>query len=660
MIRNLTESIPPPRSGPRLPDRRRSIRRACLAVLLVLYLVPSLASDSVKQDWTHYVRIGAYGLKGGDASEIVARAERDGVFGIEVDNDIEGRYESFLDPTEKLRAIKAVAEKAHAAKNYAFVYIAGTECITANADNTPHTLAKDHPDWLQRKITGEPAIFGGGSAFWIRKGDEDVWVSPYAPAWRKIYMEHVRQIAGTGIDGIYVDIPYWMTHFEGWEDTWASFDEYTVEAFRKQTGLDAKKDLKLGDFADPNFRKWVDFRIQTFTDFMAEIAKNAKSVNPEIKIIPEIYPGIEKEAVRVGADVYSLYPVVDVIAHEYEFGEGNHMAVARNPLDWFNYQVGMHSFRAFAQGKATWILNYSWDGYKKIGPREPMKNLAMSQIMDGANFWDAPGHSMAGSNDYATRREIFSWIKTHQNTFYQPRTPISPIGVYFSAKTRDYFADEFITSYRGILILLMQAHLEFQIVTPRTLAEFQGKTLVLPDVRVLSGDEKSSLRNYADSGRTLVVTGEDATGLSSQQNVARFNNRPGAEYVSALSKDFAATTPEKEQAFLDKLRPSSSIKVFASPAIATSIARVEGAPHVFLANFAGLRGGVNPVQTPQKDVRVEVSGTSRAQGYFLPFLGEVSQVDGVAGNGKVTFTLPTIEKGAVFWWTSEKSKIKVH
>jgi hypothetical protein len=668
MIRNPMESIPSPQFVFRLSNSRRRTRGSCLAFLLVLYLVPSLASDSVEQDWTHYVRIGAYGLKGGDAGTIVANAERDGVFGIEVDNDIEGRYESFLDPTEKLNAIKAVAEKAHAAKNYAFVYIAGTECITANADKTPHTLAKEHPDWLQRKITGEPAIFGGGSAFWIRKGDEDVWVSPYAPEWRKIYMEHVRQIAGTGIDGIYVDIPYWMTHFEGWENTWASFDDYTVQAFRKQTGLDAKKDLKLGDFADPNFRKWVDFRIQTFTDFMAEIGQNAKSVNPKIKIIPEIYPGIEKEAVRVGADVYSLYSVVDVIAHEYEFGEGDHMAVARKPLDWFNYQVGMHSFRAFAQGRATWILNYSWDGYKKIGPREPMKNLAMSQIMDGANFWDAPGHSMAGSNDYATRREIFSWIKAHQNTFYQPRTPISPIGVYFSPKTRDYFADEFITSYRGILILLMQQHLEFQVVTPRTLAEFQGKTLVLPDVRVLSDDEKSTLRNFVDSGRALVITGEDVTGLVASesqaestpnhraQNIVRFSNRPGAEYYEALSKDFRATSPDKEQALLDKLQPPSSIRVFASAAIATSIAEVEGAPHVFFANFAGLQGGLNPVQTPQKDVRIEVNGISKAQGYFLPFLGAVSKVNGVAENGKVTFTLPVIEKGAVFWWDGGKDK----
>ena len=117
----------------------------------------------------------------------------------------------------------------------------------------------------------------------------------------------MRQIAGTGIDGIYVDIPYWMTHFDGWEDTWASFDDYTVAAFKQQTGLDAKHDLKLGDFSDPAFRKWVTFRIQTFTDFMSEIDRTAKAVNPKIKTIPEIYPGIEEEAVRVGADVYSLY-----------------------------------------------------------------------------------------------------------------------------------------------------------------------------------------------------------------------------------------------------------------------------------------------------------------------------------------------------------------
>jgi hypothetical protein len=606
-------------------------------------------SSSVEQNWTNYVRIGAYGLQSGNADQIVRSAQEDGVFGIEVDNDIPGRYESFVNPEEKLNAIRAVAQKAHAVGNRAFVYIAGTECITANADKTPHTLAKEHPDWLQRKITGEPAIFGGGTAFWIAKDDEDVWISPYAPAWRKTYMERVRQIAATGIDGIYVDIPYWMTHFDGWEDTWASFDDHTVAAFLKQTGLDAKRDLKLGDFSDPNFRKWIDFRIQTITDFMQEIDRNAKSVNPAIKTIPEIYPGIEEEAVRVGADIYSLYPVVDAIAHEYEFGAGDHMASSRTPLDWFSYQVGMHSFRAFAQGKPTWILNYSWDGDQKVDRRESMMNLAVSEIMAGANFWDAPGHSMAGSNDPPTRKKIFSWIKAHEKIFYSPRAPISPIGVYFSPQTRNFFAKEFIASYRGILILLMQKHLEFQVVTPRTLSDFQGSILILPDVRLMSDSEKSSLRTYLGGNKLLLITGEDATGIGNKANVIRFSKCPGKDYSAALQKDFDAVTAEREHEFLESLKAETAVRVVASPLLATSIARVNGKPHVFFANFAGLRGGVNPIQTPQTGVQVTISGATKGRGFFLPFLGDVQPLEGTVSAGGVTYNLPTIEKGAVFW-----------
>jgi hypothetical protein len=631
-------------------DIIRPVTRSAVVVLLLLAGSLKASRDAAERNWTNYVRIGAYGLRSDNAERIVRSAQEDGVFGIEVDNDIEGRYESFVNPEEKLKAIRDVAEKAHAAGNRAFVYIAGTECITANAAHTPHTLFKEHPDWLQRKITGEPAIFGGGTAFWIAKGDEDVWVSPYAHDWRKIYMERVRQIAGTGIDGIYVDIPYWMTHFEGWEDTWASFDDYTVAAFKKETGLDAKKDLKLGDFSDGNFRKWVEFRIQTFTDFMQEIDRNAKSVNPEIKTIAEIYPGIEKESVRVGADVYSLYGVTDAITHEYEFGEGNHMASSRTPLDWFNYQAGMYSFRAFAQGKATWILNYSWDGDKKVDKREAMMNLAASEIMTGSNFWDAPGHSMAGSNDPATRKRIFSWIKPHEDTFYLPRTAIAPIGVYFSPDTRNYYADEFISSYRGILILLMQQHLEFQVVTPRTLSEFRGHTLILPDVRVLSDNEKVWLRKYVEGGNMLAITGEDATQLGAAAGVVRFSKCPGKDYYAALQKSVAESTPDQEHEFLRSLKVDTPVRVVASHMIATSIAQVNGKTHVFFANFAGLQGGVNPIQSPQTGIQITVSGAQKGRGFFLPFLGDLQPLTGTAGDGGIVYKLPAIEKGAVFWY----------
>jgi len=621
--------------------------------LVVLSGVVSLCAAIIvrgqEQDWTNYARIGAYGLSANNAETIVRGAEEDGVFGIEVDNDIPGRYESFLDPTEKLQAVRAVAGAAHKAGNHAFVYIAGTECITANAEHSPHSVVKDHPDWLQRKLSGEPAVFTSGAAFWIRPGDEDVWISPYAKEWRKTYMERVRQIAATGIDGIYVDIPYWMTHFEGWEDTWASFDDATVAAFREKTGLDAKKDLKLGNFEDPNFRKWVDFRIATMTDFVREIREQARTVNPGILVIPEIYPGIENEAVVVGADVYQMYGVVDAIAHEYEFGSGEHMAASRTQLDWFLYQAGMLSFRAFAQGKATWILNYSWDGEKGVDKRDAMKNLAMSEVMAGANFWDAPGHSMAGSNDRATRREIFSWIGRNEKTLYGARKPIDPVGVYFSPKSRDYDSKDFLPAYRGTLVMLLQAHREFQVVTPRTIASFKGQRLTLPSVSTLSDGERESIRKYVAGGGNLVITGSNSTGMAASERVRIFDADPGKAYFHELEKDFSEAATKMPKDFLEAIRVAHEIEIAAPETMAANMAEVGGAPHIFLANFGGLLPSKVAQPAPARNVRVSIPPDMGDSLTFLPFLGEKQIVRGKRNGGQMDFTLPAIERGAVAW-----------
>ncbi len=607
-----------------------------------------LAGPEQSQNWTNYVRIGGYGLQAGNASAIVRDAESSGVFGIEVDNDIPGRYESFLEPSAKLKAISAVAQAAHRAGNKAFIYIAGTECITANADKSAHSVMKDHPEWLQRKITGEPAVFNSGAAFWIRPGDEDVWISPYAGAWRKIYMQHVREIAATGIDGIYVDIPYWMTHFDGWEDSWASFDDATVDAFRQKTGLNARQDLKLGDFQDEHFRRWIDFRIDTLTDFLSEIRANARSVNPGIMVIPEIYPGIEQEATRVGADVYEMYAVTDAIAHEYEFGSGEHMAASRTQLDWFLYQAGMLTFRAFAEGKATWILNYSWDGDKGVNPRDAMLNLAMSEVVAGANFWDAPGHEMAGSNDPATRKQIFEWIARNEKTLYLPRVPMHPVGVYFSPKSRDYAPAEFLSSYRGMLVALLQAHQEFQVVTPRTLGQFRGQTLVLPNVSVLSKAEKAALSSYAEQGGQLVALGMVAEGTPSL-HLSVLPADPARAYYQALEKDFLAASSKPPTDLLHAISANREIEVEAPATVAANFGMVNGRPHLFLANFGGLVPSKVGVPAPANGIRVRITAESGKTLTFLPFLGEPQVLHGETKGKQVEFVLPPVERGAVVW-----------
>jgi hypothetical protein len=617
--------------------------------LISAYLPAQQKAATTSREWMKRVRIGAYSLTSENAEQIVQQAEASGVYGIEVDNDIPGRYESLLAPADKLVAIRRVADAAHRARNKAFVYVAGFECISLNADSS-HTLAKEHPEWLQRKLSGQPAIFDTKAAFWIAKGEEDTWVSPYAMDWRKLYMERIRQIAATGIDGIYVDIPYWMTHFTGWEDSWASFDDNTVAAFRKQTGLDARKDVKIGDYSDPGFRRWIEFRIETITAFLAEMRSNAVAVNPSIAIIPEIYPGIEAESPRVGADVYQLYPQVDAIAHEYEFGEGeDHTAASRTPLDWFQYQIGIRSFRAFAGDKPTWILNYSWDGAPRVKPRDAMLNLFMSELMAGANLWDARGHVMSGSNDMATRTEVYHWIAAHADIFDAHREFVGEVGVYFSDKTRNLNPKDFVASYRGVLLLLLRNHIQFRIVTPRTVRSFHGKLLVLPDVRIMSDEESKAIHQFYRQGGKLVITGQPDAKLKDLRRAVFYPDAPERAYLSSAEANLDHPYSEAVESLIRTLQISSGVEVNASPNVVVHLAAIGKREYLFLANFDGLKAG--DIATPLTQSNVEVTLHAKPGGHLhlVPFLGQESVLSGKAEGSLLRFTIPTLERGAVAW-----------
>jgi hypothetical protein len=118
-----------------------------------------------------------------------------------------------------------------------------------------------------------------------------------------------------------------------------------------------------------------------------------------------------------------------------------------------------------------------------------------------------------------------------------------------------------------------------------------------------------------------------------------------------MEKDFEHAMPDSQQAFFDSLRGGNSVGIKAGQQVATSVAQTPD-HHIncFFANFTGLRGGVNPVQTPQTGVEISVTSTTEGKGFFLPFLGEVQTVKGIRRGDLVTFTLPAITKGAVFWY----------
>jgi hypothetical protein len=257
---------------------------------------------------------------------------------------------------------------------------------------------------------------------------------------------------------------------------------------------------------------------------------------------------------------------------------------------------------------------------------------------------------MSGSNDMPTRVQIFHWIAAHEDIYGAERQPEGETGVYFSDTTRNYYPNEFVAAYRGVLLMLLQNHVQFRIVTERTLDEFHGKVLVLPDVRVLSEKEAAGVEAFADHGGRVVLTGKIDARLDGLKGAARFPDQPELRYLSAAQKDFYGVNPASEPDLLHAIATESGVRVEASQNVVIHEARVKGRTYLFLANFSGLQAGQNEKPARQEGIRVMLQPGQGKTLHWLPFLGTETTVQGRASGDGVTFTLPALDRGAVAWF----------
>lgn len=119
--------------------------------------------------------------------------------------------------------------------------------------------------------------------------------------------------------------------------------------------------------------------------------------------------------------------------------------------------------------------------------------------------------------------------------------------------------------------------------------------------------------------------------------------------MHALEHDFAAGSQEPPDQLLRAIPSNGEIELEAPPTVAANFGSVNGAPHIFLANFTGLVPSKVAVPTAVNGIRVRIHAT-RGEGLtFLPFLGEAQVVHGEKKGDNVEFVLPALERGAIVW-----------
>ncbi len=424
---------------------------------------------------------------------------------IDYDIDLGNNYDTFIDPSLAVQLTERVVRLAHARGIKVFEYVPGFEMITHNASSTNHTVFKEHPDWVQRDINGRPAIFNSSYAFWIVEDDEDTWVTPLAPEWRAMYMNYVRNITSAGVDAIYIDIPYWMTHFEGWEDSWASFDNYTVAEFTRRTGLQPPENFSMDNEA---FLQWIRFRKDVITEFIRDVKSNITAINPDVKLIIENYPSF-RDCSRMGADPYEILKYADGIAHEYALYE-KYQTSNYTKFDWLNFIAGLKIIQAIDGDKNGWILSY---------PDTPKDSviLAASDVFMGRSFWELKEPYMSGTVGLDYRTAVFKWISQYSDILYGKWHVIDPVYVYFSPNSRDMLApfedhysvnqgdSDHLLETLGIIIMLLQNHIPFEVVTPRDFTKLTQGILILPNVEAMSNTEIQNIKTFASNGKVIAI-----------------------------------------------------------------------------------------------------------------------------------------------------------
>lgn len=382
-------------------------------------------------------------------------------------------------------------------------------------DSGTHSIFTDHPEWLQVGLDGKKAVFYGDYAFWIGEKDEDVWLCPNDPEYKEIVKSHFYELAQTGIDGIWVDIPKFQCDFGDWENNWACHCEDCQKKFKEDTGLEIPTTV---DWDSKTWKTWVLWRQHIIADYINQLNETVKSANPECALIVEHWHGIDVGSVREAWSPILLREVTDCLAHEYAAASYN-----SSTYDYYNYLKDTASYlfyRSLDYEHPSWVLAYSSD-------RKGQKMLAASLLTAGCNFYDTDVPDMDGTVSLSQQKEIFKWINRYASYYYETE-PWATVGVYYSKSTMDFLYHEqwgegdFYCEFMGVSMMLLSFHIPYEVIfSLDDLSQFH--TVILPNTGCMSSSDIEKVNQFVRKGGNVIVTGEtgeyDEWGYSRLQNL---------------------------------------------------------------------------------------------------------------------------------------------
>ena len=548
-------------------------------------------------DWLRTARIAGFEAYEEQPDDDLARRldllAAQGVTVVEADSDL-STYLTEEVFERQVAFFDRIAEASQSRGMRCVAYYPMLEVLSPNAVLSPHTVVKQHPDWVQLCMDGRLNSFigGGGRVFWVEPGEESAWMCPTS-GYVDYFSERVNRLATTRLDGLWGDVPL-LSDIGG---IWPCVNATCAAKFKNETGRDIPKKV---DWDDETFRLWVHHRHKVIWDFEQEVARRAKAVRADFELIVETvtmdYNGGTIQGLD-GAfkDAGGVYRVWEVDAAS----DGTSMRYA-SADDWISMAAMMRHGASVTRPLPSWIFTY--------GLKEDDAELVMSLAIATGNCpYETKIPLMCDNVDPAYRTRMFQWIEQHG--WLNDAEPQNPAAILFSTPSRDYLDRnagvglycsllrtdalwwtieereaapglDYMGDYRGAHKLLIHSHVPFDVLPT---SRFDGTTvarykfLFLPSAVALSDEHVAILKTYVEGGGTVLVTGADGGTYK----------ETGEQRAKPLLNETFTLTASGAAAFVSKSMASGTV-VHASRRAGQEYMR-SGAPDVRSATVAAVQ-----------------------------------------------------------------------
>ncbi len=342
---------------------------------------------------------------------------------------------------------------------------------------------REHPEWGMRDAAGNP-IEG---RFCLN--------SPYL----QFVLGLLDEMAAYGIDGFHVDMLE-----QGFGPPYGCWCDHCRAQF---AAMFPGEEMPRGLTWDASWERMLEFRYRTSEKFERAVVEHVRRNHPGMSVDFN-YHGYPPFSFEIGQLPTRHAAIGDFATCETGTWGFSPLAVS----------LTAEFMRTAANGKPWQVVMQRGTRMYHDQTNRPLNDLRWEMftlLSHGAQVTIVDKTPFEGQLDPVAWRHyglLFEEARRFRDLFRGE--PVWDVGLYFSSRTRDWWAredkDRYFTSFYGAHKAMVYDHLTWGVVLDETLdLENLRKfpVLVLSDVAVLSDQEKEILTSYAREGGSLVVTG---------------------------------------------------------------------------------------------------------------------------------------------------------